>query len=201
MYVGTTPTFTTETAIASFQFDKLPDGHQLGLLESKMQELQSQAKGKYLYLRFQCSQATTVRPTLWTPSDCMSQAVRIQPKEEVSIAARSKVHYGLFYADIQGGDMTIRWQCETNNDCPFFLGDSCIKASDEDTHVFYNNTIAPNQQQSFTKDEVADWADHVDGDGYIYARFNPNKTGTIIITTSADDHSCQLLERTRRHQH
>lgn len=198
MYVGITSSFTEETAIASYQFDKISNGHQLGLVESEMQSLQAQAKGKYLYLRFQCTQATTVRPTLWAPSDCVTQAERIKLNEDVAIAARSKVHYRLYYTDVQGGDMTIEWKCQ-NGDCPFFLGDSCIKANTDDPHVFYNDNIGKNEQKTFSKAEVASWASHVDGDGYLYARFNPNKAGTIIITTTASGETDPSYPRTTIH--
>lgn len=198
MYVGTTSSFTEGTAIASYQFDKIPNGHQLGLLESEMQTLQAQTTGKYLYLRFQCSQTTTIRPTLWAPSDCMSQAERLKLNEDITIAARSKVHYRLYYTDIQGGDLTISWQCQTGA-CPFFLGDSCIKADENDSHVFYTGKISKNNKIEFTQSEVASWAGHVDGDGYLYARFNPNGKGTITFTTTSSGETDPTYPRTTIH--
>ena len=199
MYVGTTSSFTEETAIASYQFDKIPNGQQLGLLESEMQVLQAQTTGKYLYLRFQCAQATTIRPTLWAPSDCVSNTERIHLNEEVTIAARSKVHYRLFYSDFQDGDMTIEWKCESDNDCPFFLGDSCIKASTDDPHVFYNDKIGRDSKIVLTKADVASWASHVDGDGFLFARFNPNKKGTITFTTTSSGETDPTYPRTTIH--
>jgi hypothetical protein len=186
MYIGATAAFTKEEAIASYQFDKTPDGHQLGLLEEDMNALWAQAKGKYLYVRFDCSQATTVLPSLWTPSLCLAKSTLVKPKEEVSVAARSKTTYRLLYADWQGGDMTIEWKCNTGN-CPFFIGDSCISASEEDAHVFYSDKVGKNSSVTIPAADIALWASHVDGEGNLYVRFNPNNKGTITMTTTAEE--------------
>ena len=186
MYIGATAAFTKEEAIASYQFDKTPDGHQLGLLEEDMNALWAQAKGKYLYVRFDCSQATTVLPSLWTPSLCLAKSTLVKPKEEVSVAARSKTTYRLLYADWQGGDMTIEWKCNTGN-CPFFIGDSCISASEEDAHVFYSDKVGKNSSVTIPAADIASWASHVDGEGNLYVRFNPNNKGTITMTTTAEE--------------
>ena len=184
MYVGTSTSFTPETAIADYQFDKLPNGHQLALLENDMAALQKQAVGKYLYLRFQCTQATTVRPTLWAPSECVTTSERIKLSAPMSIAARSKANFRLLYADVQGGDMTIEWKCQTGA-CPFFIGDSCITPDENDPHVFYTGKISKNNKVEIAATEIESWRQRVDGDGYLFALFNPNNKGTITITTTA----------------
>ena len=186
MYIGTTPDFTQETAIASYQFDKLPNGHQLGLSDDGMAALWSQATGKYLYVRFECAQATTVLPTLWAPSECVSKTALVKPDEPVSISANSKTNYRLLYADWVGGDMTIQWASSLSA-CPFFLGDSCISPKEDDPHVFYNGRVGKNNTLQITAAEVEACAGHVDGDGYLYILFNPTGKGTITITTTAPE--------------
>ena len=198
MYVGTTPDFTIDQAIASYQFDKLPSGHQLGLFEEEMANLQSQIVGKYLYVRFQCAQATTILPTIWSPSECVTKAQRIKPDETVSIASKSTVNHRLLYTDIQGGDMTIEWKCQTGA-CPFFLGDSCIRADENDPHVFYTGKISKNNKVEFTSAEIDSWRQHVDGDGYLFALFNPNSKGTITITTTSSGEKEPDYPRTSIH--
>ena len=186
MYVGTAPDFTKETSIASYQFDKLPHGHRLGLLEDAMKALWAQSGGRYLYLRFECAQTTTVLPTLWAPSECVMKADLVTPAEPVSISAKSTANHRLLYSDWQGGDMTIKWKCQTGA-CPFYVGDSCIRATEEDPHVFYNSRISKNNSVTISASDIASWASHVDEDGYLYAVFNPNNKGTITITTTAPE--------------
>ena len=185
MYVGTTTSFTPETAIADYQFDKLSDGHQLALTEKDMTDLQNQAVGKYLYLRFQCTQATTIRPTLWAPSECATSSERIKLKEPTDIAARSKENFRLLYADIQDGDMSIEWKTQATGACPFYLGDSCITPDENDPHVFYTGEISKNNNVEIKAEVIESWKQFVDGDGYIYALFNPKNKGKITITTTA----------------
>jgi hypothetical protein len=186
MYIGTTPDFTKETSIASYQFDKLPHGHRIGLSDHEMAALLSQAKGKYLYVRFECAQATTILPTLWAPSDCVLKSNLVKPAEPVSISAKSTANHRLLYSDWAGGDMTIEWKCQTGA-CPFYVGDSCIRATEEDPHVFYNSRISKNNSVTISASDIASWASHVDGDGYLYMVFNPNNKGTITITTTAEE--------------
>ena len=186
MYVGTTPDFTKETSIASYQFDKLPQGHRLGLLGDAMKALWAQTRGKYLYIRFECAQATTLLPTLWAPSECVMKSDLVKPSEPLTIAGKSTANHRLLYADWAGGDMTIEWKCQTGA-CPFYLGDSCIRATTEDPHVFYNGKISKNNSVTIPAANIAAWASHVDGDGYLYMVFNPNNKGTITITTTAPE--------------
>ena len=186
MYIGTTPDFTKETSIASYQFDKTPHGHQLGFFDDDMKALCAQTKGKYLYVRFECAQATTVLPTLWAPSQCVAKSAIVRPSEPVSISAKSTANHRLLYSDWQGGDMTIEWKCQTGA-CPFYVGDSCIRATEEDPHVFYNSRISRNNSVTISASDIASWASHVDGDGYLYMVFNPNNKGTITITTTAPE--------------
>ncbi len=186
MYVGTTPDFTKETSIASYQFDKLPQGHQLGLAEDEMAALLSQATGKYLYVRFECAQATTILPTLWAPSECVLKSNLVKPAEPVSISAKSTANHRLLYSDWAGGEMTIEWKCQTSA-CPFFFGDSCISPKEDDPHVFYKGRVGKNTKIQISAAEVEACANYVDGDGYLYILFNPTGKGTITMTTTAPE--------------
>ena len=73
MYIGTTPEFGKQDAIATYQFNESEDGHWLGLTEADMTALRNQATDKYLYVRFECSDNTTVTPSTWTVSSSGSQ--------------------------------------------------------------------------------------------------------------------------------
>ena len=186
MYIGTTQDFTKDNAIASYQFDKLPQGHQLGLTEDEMKALWKKTSEKYLYIRFECAGETTVLPTLWAPSECVTKTKVIKPATPVTVAGKSTANHRLLYTDWTGGDMTIDWQSKLG-ECPFYLGDSCISLMGDDPHAFYSGRIGQNNTFSFSAADIASWAPYVDGDGYLYAVFNPDGKGTVTITTTAED--------------
>ncbi len=186
MYIGTTQDFTKETSIASYQFDKLPQGHQLGLSEDEMKALWKKTQDKYLFIRFECGEETTILPTLWAPSQCVTKTKVIKPATPVTVAGKSTANHRLLYTDWAGGDMTIEWQCQKGA-CPFYVGDSCISATEEDPHVFYTGDIGKNNSVVIPASDIASWASHVDGDGYLYMVFNPNNKGTITMTTTAEE--------------
>ena len=186
MYVGLTPDFTLENAIATYQYGMTENGHRLNLLEEEMQSLWAQALGNYLYIRFVCTETTSILPTVWNPSECIIKAAQIKKGEPVSIPARSTANYRLLYSEWIGGELSINWKSQIVA-CPFFLGDSCIYADESNPHVFYTGRIGKNQTVAYTSAEVDSWANYVDGDGYLYILFNPTGKGNITITTTAPE--------------
>ena len=185
MYVGTTQDFTKDNAITSYQFDKLQQGHQLGLSDDEMKALWKKTQDKYLYIRFECGEETTILPTLWAPSQCVTKSKVIKPATTVTIAGRSTANHRFLYTDWVGGDMIIDWQSQLS-DCSFYLGDSCIRQMGDDPHAFYSGKIAQNNTVTIPAADIASWVPYVDGDGYLYVVFNPSGKGTITITTTAE---------------
>jgi len=199
MYIGTSSTFAPAEAISVYRFEKLSAGHQLGLFESDMKSLWKQTEDKYLYVRFECSESTTLLPTIWAPSECVMKTKKIAPDEPFTVAGRSTANHRLLYTDWSGGDMTIDWQCQTGA-CPFYFGDSCIQQlSEENVHVFYTGTIGKNNSVTIPADDVDSWRSHVDGDGYIYVVFNPNNKGTVTLTTTAEGEKDPVYPRVSIH--
>ncbi len=198
MYIGTTPTFTPATAIATYKFDKMPTGHQLGLFEAEMEELWTHTKKKYLYVRFETAAATTITPSLWTPSDCMNKVIRVEAKKAYSVKQRSASYYGLFYSEWVGGDMTLSWVGSSK--CPVYIGDTCANMnSATNIHVFQDESVPRGGSYTIPGSEIAEWAEYVDPDGFIYMRFNPTYAGTMTITTNApeeEDGCVSVIEQT-----
>lgn len=198
MYVGTTADFYTKDAVAIFQFDRTEDGHQLSLFESDMAALWEHkvAGHNYLYVRFECSENTTVLPTLWTPSDCIKKAQRIEPGKQFDVSAKSNTIYGLYYADWKGGDMTIAWT-NTIAPCPFYIADTCNVPNSEESPVFYADKAPKKGSITIPTATVDSWAEHVDPDGYLYIRFYSTGKGKITVTTSApaeEDPGCSPMD-------
>lgn len=186
MYIGATADFTPENAFASYQFDKTDDGHLLSLFAEEMASIWThKVSGEnYLYVRFECTENTTILPMLWTPSDCILKAERIVPDVQFEVAGKSKVIYGLFYEDWRGGDMTIAW---TSNQatCPFYIADTCDVPNSNEAPVFYTDKAPKRGSVVCHKETIDTWAQYVDPDGYIYIRFYPTAKGKITVSTTA----------------
>ena len=190
MYIGTTHTFTKETAIASYQFSPNDAGHWQGIEMADMQALLAQAQGQYLYVRFECSAKTTVTPSIWIPSECVKKANPIYaPSTTVNVQKGSygAVYYRFYFREWRGGDMTFRWNNSSYN-CPTFIGDNCSFAPNRnDAHVLDNKAIQKNTPWTIAAADLEEWGTHADEDGYLYIRFNPQAAGQMVISTNAPE--------------
>ena len=188
MYIGQTPDFYTTNAVVTYQFDRTEDGHQLSLLASDMTSIWQHklASEHYLYIRFECSDNTTVLPTLWTPSACMTKAKRIEPGVQFEVSAKSKAIYSLYYADWVGGDMNIAWSVQQSA-CTFYIADTCDVQTSIGAHTFYSDVAKKATPGSCPMATVDSWESRVDPDGYLYFLFYSQAKGKITMTTSAPE--------------
>lgn len=188
MYIGSKPDFTLEEAVATYQFDRTTDGHMLSLFAADMESLWTHkaADEHYLYIRFECSDNTTVIPMLWSPSDCMAKVIRIEAAEQFEVTAKSSTVYGLYYEDWRGGDMTVAWT-SGQAACLFYIADTCEVPNSEIEPVFYANKAPKKGSVVCLQDTVDSWAPYVDPDGYLYIRFYSTAKGNITVTTSAPE--------------
>lgn len=200
MYVGATPNFYTTDAVATFQFDRTNDGHVLSLFAEDMENLwlNKRSSDNYLYVRFECSDNTTVLPALWTPSDCEATTQRIESGKQFDVEKKSNANYSLYYADWKGGDMTIAWT-STQATCSFFIADTCNVPNSNISPVFYTDKAPKRGSITIPASTVDSWESYVDPDGYIYIRFYSQAKGKITITTTApeeEDPACSSEDST-----
>lgn len=188
MYLGASADFTTTEAFASYQFDKTTEGHELCLLDVEMSSLWANklAGENYLYIRFECTDNTTILPMLWTPSDCEAKAKRIKMGQQFEVARNSTAIYRLYHEDIKGGDMTIAWN-SIQTACPFYIADTCLISTSNTSHVFYRGSVPKNSSVICTQDTIDSWAQYVDAEGYLYVLFAPIAKAKITVTTSAPE--------------
>ncbi|MBR0196231.1 MAG: hypothetical protein IJQ32_08340 [Paludibacteraceae bacterium] len=188
MYVGTTPSFTLEDAFASYRFDKTDSGHELRLFAAEMSSLQARRLGNenYLYIRFQCADNTTVKPMLWTPSDCEKKAKRIKIGQQFDVAAKSDVIYSLYYEELRGGEMSVAWT-SMQTTCSLYIADTCVVPNSSSGRVFYVNTVPKNGRVTCPQETVDSWASYVDPDGYLYVRFYSQGKAKITVNSTAPE--------------
>ena len=188
MYIGQTPGFYTTDAVATYQFDKTADGHVLSLFESDLTSIWTHKKKgeNYLYVRFECTDNTTVLPVLWTPSDCMTKAERIVADKQFEVGAKSKAIYSLYYEEWRGGDMSVAWT-SAQSTCPFFIADTCDVPNANTGRVFYTGTAPKRGTVTVPQATVESWAPYVDPDGYLYIRFYSQAKAKITVSTTAPE--------------
>jgi len=189
MYIGATYDFLLPNAIATYQFHANDDGHWLGLTEEQMQDLWTQAPTQYLYIRFECSENTTLTPTLWTIPTCLTTQEILRPSTTLDVKKGNlgAVYYRFYYREWKGGDMKFQWKTNAST-CPTFIGKNCtFPASATNTNVIDNKPISRNGSWTINAADIAEWEGSVDEDGYLYVRFNPGNAGTMVVSTTAPE--------------
>lgn len=193
MYIGTEPDFYLRDAIATYQFKANENGHWLGLTDAQMQALWTQTTEKYLYVRFECSEKTTIKPEEWGIPSCFKgntvggEVQRPSTTLSVEKGSYGAKYYRFYYRDWKGGDMKFQWS-NSSGTCPTYIGKTCsFPTSASNDNVLTNKTIAKNGSWTVPAADIAEWEEYVDEDGYLYIRFNPANPGVMKITTTAPE--------------
>lgn len=189
MIVANDPDFSEAHILATYSFDPDAEGHVLGIFGTDMKELWKRAIDKYLYVRFVCSEATTVTPEKWSVSPCITKAKLITKGSEITVAKGSngKVYYRFYYNHWKGGNMNFQWK-NTRTKCPLYMGDNCsYENSATDEHVFLSAEVPVNNSWTLTKERLDTLEKYVDGDGYLYILFYPGAQAKMVITSDAPE--------------
>lgn len=189
MYIASDPDFSQSHVIDSLLFSPSNDGHILGLLGTQLKEYWKKAIDQYLYVRFECSEATTVTPAQWSVSPCVNSSKLITNGNEFSVAKGSygKVFYRFYYKHWKGGDMTFQWK-NNRTKCPLYMGDTCsYENSATDAHVLLSVDVPSNGKWILTKERLDTLEKYVDGDGYLYILFYPTAQAKMVVTTDAPE--------------
>lgn len=189
MYIASDPDFSQSHVIDSLLFSPSNDGHILGLLGTQLKEYWKKAVDQYLYVRFECSEATTVTPAQWTVSPCLTKAKLITRGNEFTVTKGSngKVFYRFYYNHWKGGNMRFQWK-NTRTKCPLYLGDTCYyENSPTAAHVLLSADVPVNGSWILTKERMDTLEKYVDGDGYLYILFYPTAQAKMVVTTDAPE--------------
>ncbi len=188
MYIGAGDDFTPQTAIGSYTFNRNADGHWYGLTDNEMTALWNQVSGsqKFLYVRFECTQETSLTPSEWTPSECYEKAKLIGKNTTTNISMRSKDIYRIYYADWQGGDMYATWDGQKM--CKLLVSGRCtIGTNGSSESIVYYEEMTGGTTYTIPAADLTDWDASVDADGYIYMRFYSDKAGSLTLSSTAPD--------------
>ena len=186
MHISKSPEFQPEDTIASYQFTKTADGHELALFAKEMEALWQLTTLNYLYIRFECVENTTLKPSYWHPNECAINTPRLEP-DSVRFRPERKVYtvYSFLYDDWKGGDWIFDWKGQTQT-CWVFLGDTCAEIDGANKpHVFASKEIAKSTQWGIKAEDVDTMAKYVDEDGYLYVCFYANQRADVDFITRA----------------
>ena len=189
MYVSADPTFKPSEATASYQFNRSSDGHWLGILAADLLKVWPEPRGNYLYVRFACTEATSITPTEWTvyDDDCIATTTLIDQSTSITLAKQSTKVYRIYYPHIAGGSISFMYDkdagyvlvagtCET--DKLKIGGELILSEKIKKKKVVF----------TVTGDQLAAWADGVDENGYVYLRFYTDATNqTMTVTYEAPE--------------
>lgn len=189
MIIASDPDFKQAHTLDTLRFSLSYDGHILSLMGTQLKEYWKSAKDSYLYVRFICSEATTVTPAKWKVPSCINDAKLITNGQEFTVAKGSygEVYYRFYYNHWKGGDMKFQWK-NTRTKCPLFLGNTCsFGYSTTDANVLLNADIPINGTWTLTKERLDTLEKYVDEDGYLYLLFNPAAAAKMIVSTDAPE--------------
>ena len=190
MFVSTTGAAKLSAAdarvLAVYDFDEADAGFSMALIEKEMKTLWNRTDDDYLYLRFMCAAASSVRAALWSPSVCENKTnTRLYMGVPVAVAnGSSSILYRLRYADFGGDTLAVAWT--GTNTLQVYIGDTCVFANNpSNIHVSQRyRSIAAGGNAVFTSSETSAWAGKTDVDGWMYVKFNPKSAGNVTLTTT-----------------
>lgn len=187
MFIDKDPLFTPGTADLARQFAPSLSGHWDGLYPEEIKNLWALTTDKYLYVRFDCSEATSVTPNRWNVSECAANSYLLMPDTVLFIGNQSSTIFRFYYPSIAGGDLSF--QFDKSQNCELLFSDSCDIASySGGPGVKYERQTIRKNLLTISAEEVAEsLAPLADEDGYVYARFYHNQSGggNMTITSTA----------------
>ena len=187
MQIATAPDMQGDHLLGEYVYERIVGGHWQGILGSELVNFWKKTKDQYLYIRFICSEATTVTPSEWVASSCVksTQTIYLAKLDTTfRITRNSSFRYRATYAQMLGGDLTVSFS--STNTCNVFIATDCnITTSPTAANVLATGSVKSSRSKTFTADNIASWSPRVDEEGYVYFRFNCTYTGTYYITLSS----------------
>lgn len=187
MYVSNTAEFTPSVDDANvlneYAFSNVEGVRVAQLSTADIANLASTATDDYVYVRFACNQATTITPEVWTPVSCADKSILIHPNHQLTITKKPNTTiFRLKYDDWKDYDMTFKWTGTST--IPSYFADACeFTLSSSNSHVMTYKNVKAKGSATLTVENMQEWANRVDEDGFIYVRFNPNNQGRVTFTS------------------
>ena len=189
MRIATDPDFSEEHTLKTYQFEKSNDGHWQGIYASEMKSFWTHTTEQFLYVRFDCSEATTITPSKWKVNQCITSTNgNFIHSLDTTFRVLSRSRDGNFrflYSQWKGGDMTITFSANYKRQtCDLYIASDCnilLDVYDADNLLKYDVLQGGNTPLTIPQSEIASWASRVDEEGYIYMRFEHQINGSYYL--------------------
>jgi len=199
MKLASDPDFAPAHMLGEYQFSPSEQGHWYGILGTEFNALWPADAGQYLYMRFECTEATTISPEKWKVSECFKNTKNtlIEPGDKFLITRDDATIFRMDYAQWKSGDMSIAFESTVSTTCHAFISYECnISKSTSAANLLIYKQISSGGSETIAKDVVSAW--ETDGrvvaqgglaDGYVYVRLQCAKNGKhyITMTTNAPE--------------
>lgn len=186
MSISTDPDFSKEHTLKSYQFEKNNSGHWQGIYGKDMVEFWKKTKEQYLYVRFDCSEATTIVPSEWEVTKCVANTKNfIHSLDTTFKVDRNSTggNYRLLYSQWKSGNLDATFTVSSvSGNCEMYVAKDCdITQSQTAPNLLKYQLLKPTQTVTIPAEDVDSWEKDVDEDGYIYVRFQHKVSGTCRV--------------------
>lgn len=193
MTIATDPDFSETHTLKTYQFEKAESGRWQGIVGKNMADFWKKTTEQFLYIRFDCSEATTVTPAKWYMSDCYEKTASyaVNAGDAVTVTRGSSTVYRFSYPQWAGGDMTISFALSAA--CEVYLADTCAinrTKADAPYWLVYKDTVKSTKPLTIPASKIASWADRLDEEGCFYGLFYTTANSTnrkLTFTTNAPE--------------
>lgn len=192
MLMDTTPKFNSDIK-KEYSFNRIEEGHWKGLTASDLNYFWSKTNEKYVYVKFVCTESTTVTPDYWTPSNCDNATLLPHSTSQTITVTKGagSPTYRIYYEDWLGADINFSFE-PTNAACEIYLYDSCEYFSQARANwkSLENGRLKMNPTAAVSESNLSSWAERIKKagkEGYLYMHFfhNVNLGGQVTITSEA----------------
>lgn len=195
MVVSKTASFGEADTLATYTYKNTGSGRWVGITSAEMKNLWKTipASQHYIYIRFICSEATSVTADRWAISECYNKYADklVVPSQSLKVTKTSSQVYRFSYPQWKGGDMTITFAI--SQDCYVYIADTCAMNTSDGYKPYwlrYESIINAADPLVIPAAEIDSWADRLDEDGCFYGIFytEANSTNrTLTFSTTAPE--------------
>lgn len=195
MQFSTTATFGEADILATYPYSATKNGRWLGIMGSEMETLWKNipASRHYMYVRFICTEATSITADRWAISECYEKTAKftVQPEQTITVKRTSAEVYRFSYPQWKGGDMTINFAI--NSDCEVYIADTCgMTRTKKDAPYWlkYKEIVKSSKPLVIEAGEIESWKDRIDEEGCFYGLFYTTASSTtrnLTFTTNAPE--------------
>ena len=177
--------------LAAYDFSTIDNQTALGISVKELDDLLKNYTEEYVFVTFNAANNTAVTPSKWEVCPCVQTTSRVDLGDTIALKARSTVSCRVDYNTWSKNNVTIKWSAK--NKMKLAVADTCAGFTIAETdprvllYKLYENSSSKQLDSIvITGEQIRNWADRVDENGFLYLRCNANVAGSMIISYEPD---------------